>query len=333
MFCDFFFVCLYRHLYCLVMPLNLNADLPAVELLKSENIFVMDSLRAASQDIRPLRICVLNLMPVKVSTEVDLVRLLSNSPLQLEVDWLRLSGHRSKNTSEEHLLAFYEEFESVRERFYDGMIVTGAPVEQLEFEEVSYWEELKRVMDWARVHVTSTLYICWGAQAALYHFYEVKKYNLRKKLFGVFGHRVMDMGAPLFRGFDSEFFVPHSRHSEIRTMDIQERKELKILSLSEEAGVYVVMSRGGREFYVSGHAEYGPRRLHDEFLRDLEKGLDVEMPKNYYWNNRPQEGVRVSWRGHANLLFSNWLNYFVYQRTPFVAEDIQSLGCLRKGDV
>ncbi len=311
------------------MPLNLPENFPAIETLKHENIFIMDSLRASSQDIRPLKVVILNLMPIKITTETDLVRLLSNSPLQIELDFLKIKSHTPKNTPIEHLMAFYKDFDSIKKQNYDGMIVTGAPVEQMGFEDVNYWEEITTIFDWAKNHVTSTLYICWAAQAALYHFYKVPKYPLKEKMFGVFKHRLLDNSLPLFRGFDDEFFVPHSRHTEIKREDILKSPELKLLSESDEAGVYIVMSRGGREFYITGHSEYAPNTLDNEYKRDLAKNLPIAVPKNYYQNDNPEGPVVDRWRAHANLLFSNWLNYFVYQETPFNPEEIESLGDLK----
>ena len=305
------------------MPLNLPSRLPAVEILKSENIFVMDSQQASTQDIRPLRIVILNLMPLKITTETDLIRLLSNTPLQIEVDFLKISGHISKNTPVEHMMTFYKDFSTLRNENYDGMIITGAPVEQMPFEEVDYWKEVSEIFDWARTHVTSTLYICWAAQAGLYHFYGVPKYPLPQKMFGIFKHKVYDHQNPIFRGFDDEFYVPHSRHTEVRKSDIEKVPELTLLSESEESGVYMVMARGGREFFITGHSEYSPYTLDTEYRRDLEKGLPIEMPLNYYRNNDPKKGPLVRWRGHANLLFSNWLNYFVYQQTPYDIREIK----------
>ena len=297
--------------------------MPAVEILKSENIFVMDSQQASTQDIRPLRIVILNLMPLKITTETDLIRLLSNTPLQIEVDFLKISGHISKNTPVEHMMTFYKDFSTLRNENYDGMIITGAPVEQMPFEEVDYWKEVSEIFDWARTHVTSTLYICWAAQAGLYHFYGVPKYPLPQKMFGIFKHKVYDHQNPIFRGFDDEFYVPHSRHTEVRKSDIEKVPELTLLSESEESGVYMVMARGGREFFITGHSGYSPYTLDTEYRRDLDKGLPIEMPLNYYRNNDPKEGPLVRWRGHANLLFSNWLNYFVYQQTPYDIREIK----------
>ena len=307
------------------MPLNIPHNLPAVELLKKENIFVMDDLRAATQDIRPLKVALLNLMPVKIVTETDFVRLLSNSPLQVEVDFLKMKTHNSKNTSTEHLSAFYKNFEEVRNQNYDGMIITGAPVELLPFEDVTYWAELQEIFNWAAKHVTSTLYICWAAQAGLYHFHGIPKYNLDKKMFGIFKHTLNDSNLSLFRGFDDEFYVPHSRHTEIRREDIIKVPKLNILSESEDSGVYIVMSRGGREIFITGHSEYSAETLHNEYIRDVQKELPIEIPCNYYYDNNPQKEIRVQWRAHAHLMFKNWLNYYVYQATPFDPAKIESL--------
>ena len=305
------------------MPLKLPDQLPAIELLKQENIFVMDTTRATGQDIRPLRIAILNLMPLKITTETDLVRLLSNTPLQVEISFMKIKSHTPKNTPIEHMKAFYTDFEQMREQRYDGMIVTGAPVEQMDFERVTYWDEITEIFDWARTHVTSTLYICWAAQAGLYHFYGIPKYPLEKKMFGIFPHRALQPLHPIFRGFDDVFYVPHSRHTEVRSEDILRVPALTLLSESPEAGVYLVMARGGREFFVPGHSEYSPLTLDGEYRRDLGKGLPIEMPRNYYVDDDPAKGVLVRWRAHANLLFSNWLNYFVYQETPYDINNIQ----------
>ena len=262
------------------MPLTLPDRLPAIELLKQENIFVMDTTRAASQDIRPLRIAVLNLMPLKITTETDLVRLLSNSPLQIELSFMKVKSHTSKNTPVEHMQAFYTDFEEMRHHKYDGFIITGAPVEHMDFEEVSYWEEITEIFEWARHNVTSTLYICWAAQAGLYHHYGIPKYPLDKKMFGIFKHRVNNPELPIFRGFDDEFSIPHSRHTEVRRADIERNPELDILAESEESGVSVVMARGGREIFLTGHSEYSPLTLDTEYKRDLGKGLPIDMPKH-----------------------------------------------------
>jgi len=304
------------------MPVNIPDKLPAIEQLKRENIFVMDSLQASMQDIRPLKIAILNLMPLKITTETDLIRLLSNSPLQIEIDFIKIKGHTSKHTPIEHMIAFYKNFDKIKDQKYDGMIITGAPVEQFEYEDVSYWPEVTKIFDWARTHVTSTFYICWAAQAGLYHFYDIPKYQLDKKKFGVFEHTLNDPLNPIFRGFDDVFYAPHSRHTEIRREDIEKCPELTILSQSKDAGVYMVMARNGREFFVTGHSEYAPNTLDQEYKRDLAKGASIEVPQNYYRDNDPSKAPLVRWRGHANLLFSNWLNYFVYQATPFDAQDI-----------
>lgn len=305
------------------MPLNLPSKLPAIELLKAENIFVMDDARASNQDIRPLKLVILNLMPIKITTETDLIRLLSNSPLQIEVDFLKLKSHTPKNTPVEHMIAFYKDFESISKQNYDGMIVTGAPVEQMDFEQVNYWEELKQIFAWSREHVTSTFYICWAAQAGLYYHYQIPKYPLQKKLSGVYKHKILQASHPIFRGFDDEFFVPHSRYTEVRREDILANPELQLLSESEDAGVYMVMARNGREFFITGHSEYAPDTLHNEYIRDINKGLDIEMPCHYYPDNDCSRKPLVRWRAHANLLFNNWLNYYVYQETPYDISQIK----------
>ncbi|WP_243348966.1 homoserine O-succinyltransferase [Parabacteroides sp. FAFU027] len=305
------------------MPVTLPSNLPAIELLKKENIFVMDESRASSQDIRPLKILVLNLMPLKITTETDIVRLLSNTPLQIELTLMHIKEHNSKNTPIEHLLEFYNDFDEVKGQNFDGMIVTGAPVEQLPFEEVTYWAQIQEIFNWARHHVTSTFYICWAAQAGLYHFYGVPKHPLDQKMFGVFKHTANDPTLPIFRGLDDEFYVPHSRHTEVRREDLEKVSEVTILSESEESGVYIAMARDGREFFITGHSEYAPDTLDTEYKRDLSKGLSIEMPQNYYRNDDPNEKPLVRWRSHANLLFSNWLNYYVYQETPFDIREIK----------
>ena len=307
------------------MPLNLPDRLPAIDLLKEENIFVIDNSRASTQDIRPLKIVILNLMPLKITTETDLVRLLSNSPLQIEVSFMKLKSHTSKNTPIEHMKAFYVDFEKMRHEKYDGMIVTGAPVEHLAFEEVNYWEEIQDIFDWALTNVTSTFYICWAAQAGLYHYYGVPKHPLDQKMFGIFKHHICEgmQQLPIFRGFDDEFFVPHSRHTEVRREDIEKHPELTIISESKESGVHIVMARGGRQFFVTGHSEYSPYTLDTEYRRDLGKGLPIEMPRNYYRDNDPDKGPLVRWRSVANLLFSNWMNYYVYQETPYDINEIR----------
>jgi homoserine O-succinyltransferase/O-acetyltransferase len=305
------------------MPLNIPDKLPAIEILQKENIFVMDTSRASSQDIRPLKIALLNLMPVKITTEIDLVRLLSNSPLQVELDFISLSTHIPKNTTKEHMLAFYKDFNLIIHNKYDGLIITGAPVEQMPFEDVIYWKELTEILSWARNNVTSSLFICWGAQAALYHYYGIPKYPLDKKMFGVFKHTKVESTNPILRGFDDVFYVPHSRHTEIRRQDILKVQELIILSESEESGIYMVASRNGREFFLTGHSEYSAETLDIEYKRDLAKNLPIEMPKNYYLNDNPKNPPVVRWRSQANMLFVNWLNYFVYQKTPYNIEAIK----------
>ena len=305
------------------MPLRLPDRLPAIELLKHENIFVMDDTRAHTQDIRPLKIAILNLMPLKVTTETDLVRLLSNTPLQLEISFMKLRSHTPKNTPIEHMMMFYRDFGIMRNEKYDGMIVTGAPVEQLEFEQVAYWDELSEIFTWARTHVTSTLYICWAAQAGLYHYYGVPKYPLDKKMFGIFEQHTLQPKMPIFRGFDDKFMMPHSRHTEVKKEDILARPELQLIAESEDSGVSIVMGRNGREFFITGHLEYAPNTLDTEYKRDFGVRDDVEMPLNYYQNDDPQKPPMVTWRAHANLFYSNWINYYVYQETPY---DITKIG-------
>lgn len=299
------------------MPLNIPSNLPAVDALKKENIFVKDSESAANQDIRPLKIIVLNLMPLKITTETDLIRLLSNTPLQIELDLLKIKSHTSKNTPMEHMMTFYKDFDTIKKQRYDGMIITGAPIENYEFEEVTYWNEIVEIFDWAKTHVTSTLYICWAAQAGLYHYYGVPKYPLPQKKFGVFKHKVLDSKNPIFRGFDDIFYAPHSRHTEVRRADIEKIPGLKIISESDEAGVYIVQGRNGREFFITGHSEYAPNTLKDEYFRDKEKGLEIQIPCNYFEDDDPKKKPVVRWKSHGNLLFTNWLNYFVYQKTPY----------------
>ena len=305
------------------MPLRLPDRLPAIELLKQENIFVMDTSRASTQDIRPLRIAILNLMPIKITTETDLIRLLSNTPLQVEVDFMKIKSHTSKNTPIEHMQAFYRDFDEMKKLKYDGLIVTGAPLEQMEYNEVKYWDELTEVFNWAHRNVTSTMFICWAAQAGLYHFYGVPKHATDKKVFGVFEHHVLEPMLPIFRGFDDTFYVPHSRHSEVRREDIDKVEGLNIVSESEDAGVHMVIARSGREIFITGHSEYSPYTLDQEYKRDLGKGLPIDMPKNYYRDDDPEKGPLVRWRAHANLLFSNWLNYYVYQETPYNIDEIK----------
>jgi len=305
------------------MPVRVPVSLPAVETLRSENIFVIDEQRASSQDIRPLRIAILNLMPLKIMTETDLLRLISNTPLQIELDFIDTDSHVSKNTPREHIETFYKSFDDIKHNNYDGLIITGAPVEKVEFESVDYWDELTQIFDWAKKHVTSTLYICWAALAGLYYHYKIPKYVLDKKISGVFKHHIDDELNPIFRGFDDVFYVPHSRFSEVRKEDIEKVSDLKIIAESNESGIYMVMARGGREFFITGHSEYSPYTLDFEYHRDLEKGLNPSIPVNYYLNDDPTKPPIVRWRSHANLLFSNWLNYFVYQETPYDIRDIK----------
>ena len=304
------------------MPLRLPDKLPAIDFLKDENIFVLGNERANSQDIRPLRIAILNLMPLKITTETDLVRLLSNTPLQLDVHLMKVKAHTSKNTPVEHMQAFYRDFEEMRHEKFDGMIITGAPVEHLDYSEVNYWQEITEIFDWARTHVTSVMYICWAAQAGLFYHYGVPKYPLPKKMFGIFPQIPSNTRLPIFRGFDDVFYMPHSRHTELRREDILRVPELSIIAESEQSGVSMVMARNGREIFVTGHSEYSPNTLDTEYRRDLAKGLPIEMPVNYYRNDDPDQGPLVTWRGHGNLLFTNWLNYYVYQETPYNIEDI-----------
>ena len=304
------------------MPLRLPDKLPAIEFLKHENIFVLGDERANSQDIRPLRIVVLNLMPLKITTETDLIRLLSNSPLQLDIQFMKVKAHTSKNTPVEHMQAFYRDFEKMADEKFDGMIITGAPVEHLEYEQVNYWEEVSGIFDWARTHVTSTLYICWAAQAGLYHHYGVPKYALPEKMFGIFPQTPLCPSLPIFRGFDDVFYMPHSRHTELRREDILAVPELSLIAESPQSGVGMVMARGGREIFITGHSEYSPYTLDTEYKRDLGKGLPIKMPLNYYRNDDPSQPPLVTWRAHGNLLFQNCLNYYVYQETPYDINDI-----------
>ena len=304
------------------MPLRLPDKLPAIELLKKENIFVMDNTRAATQDIRPLKIVILNLMPLKITTETDLVRLLSNTPLQLDISFMKLKSHTPKNTPIEHMMMFYRDFETMRNEKFDGMIITGAPVETYDYEEVTYWDEIRTIMTWARTHVTSTMYICWAAQAGLYCHYGIPKYPLEKKMFGIFRQYTLQPQMPIFRGFDDVFFMPHSRHTEIRREDIDKCPDLSVIAESPESGVSIVMARGGREFYVTGHLEYAPDTLDREYRRDLGVRDDVGVPVNYYRDNNPELEPVVTWRAHANLLYSNWINYYIYQETPYDIDEI-----------
>ena len=305
------------------MPIKVPNNLPAIETMQDENIFVMTETRARTQDIRPLKIALLNLMPTKVSTETQFVRLLGNTPLQVELTLLHTRSHQSKNTPQEHLLAFYHTFDEVRDLKFDGLVITGAPVEQLPFEEVDYWPELVEIMNWSATHVHSTVHICWGAQAALYHHYGIPKHPLEKKLFGVYPHFVERRTSMLLRGFDDVFLAPHSRHTTIWRKEVERVPEIKILSSSSEAGIYAMATDKGRRIFITGHSEYDADTLKSEYLRDKAAGLPIEVPVGYFPNDDDQREPRVGWRGHANLMFSNWLNYFVYQTTPYNIEEIQ----------
>ncbi len=306
------------------MPIKIPNELPATKVLNEENIFVITENRALTQDIRPLQILIVNLMPTKIVTETQLARLLGNTPLQVEMELLMMSTHKSKNTSEEHMLAFYKTFDEVRHRNFDGMVITGAPVEHMPFEEVEYWDELCGIMEWSKTHVTSTLHICWGAQAALYYHFGINKRQLDKKLFGVFPHYVEHKGSILFRGFDDTFMVPQSRHTTVDRADIEKVPELKILSVSDEAGVYAVATDRGRQIFITGHSEYDADTLNREYQRDKNAGLPIEIPVNYFPNDDDALAPRVTWRSSANLLYSNWLNYFVYQTTPYDIDAISN---------
>ena len=305
------------------MPIRIPDKLPATKQLNKENIFVMTEKRAMHQDIRPLKIVVVNLMPTKITTETQLMRLLSNSPLQVGIDLLQMDSHLSKNTPQEHLKTFYKTFDEIKYSKYDGMIITGAPVENLDFDEVDYWDELKEIMNWSTTHVTSTLHICWAAMAGLYYHYGVPKYPLSEKCSGVFEHHVNRRTSKLVRGFDNIFYAPHSRHTEVRKEDIKKVKELEILAESDEAGVYLITTKGGRRIFVTGHGEYDSDTLKNEYLHDLEAGKNPSIPKHYFPGDNPSKKPIVRWRSHASLLFSNWLNYFVYQITPYDIESIK----------
>lgn len=304
------------------MPIKIPTDLPAKKVLNSENIFVMTETRAGKQDIRPLKILLLNLMPKKIETETQLCRLLGNTPLQVELELIMMTSHASKNTSEDHMLSFYKTFADIKDQNFDGMIITGAPVEHLKFEEVDYWDELCEIMEWSKTHVWSTFHICWGAQAGLYYHYGIKKHDLPEKLFGVFPHKVEKKSSMLFRGFDDTFMVPQSRHTTIDRADVEKLPELKILASSKEAGVYAISTKKGRQIFITGHSEYDADTLYNEYKRDLDAGLPIKMPENYFPGNKITPKPPVTWRSSANLLYSNWLNYFVYQETPY---DLSSL--------
>ena len=305
------------------MPIRIPNDLPAVKTLNDENIFVMTETRAITQDIRPLKILLLNLMPKKIETETQLSRLLGNSPLQVELELIHTKSHKSKNTPAEHLLAFYKTFDDVKHKTFDGMIITGAPVENMPFEEVNYWDELCEIMEWSKTHVHSTFHICWGAQAGLYYHFGIQKKPLDKKMFGVFKHKADYKKSILFRGFDDEFMVPHSRHTTVDIEDVEKVPEIKILASSEEAGVYAMATAEGKQIFITGHSEYDANTLANEYFRDLGEGKPIEIPKNYFPDDNPENEPIVSWRSHANLLYSNWLNYFVYQTTPYDIEQIK----------
>ena len=299
------------------MPIKIPNDLPAVKTLSDENIFVMTETRAITQDIRPLKILLLNLMPKKIETETQFSRLLGNTPLQVELELIHTKSHKSKNVAEEHLLSFYKIFDDVKDNYYDGFVITGAPVEHMPFEEVEYWQELVEIMEWSKTHVHSTLHICWAAQAGLYYHYGINKHQLDDKVFGVFPHKVDYKRSILFRGFDDNFMAPHSRHTTVLREDIEATPGLKILASSDEAGVYAISNKKGRQIFITGHSEYDPDTLKNEYFRDLDQGKPIKMPKNYFPGDNAKKAPKVTWRAHANLLFSNWLNYFVYQTTPY----------------
>lgn len=299
------------------MPIRIDNELPAKQSLEIENIFVMSNTRADTQDIRPLKIIILNLMPTKLETETQLLRLLSNSPLQVDVEFLQVATHEAKNVSKSHMDKFYKTYDEVKNNKYDGMIITGAPVEQMEFEEVDYWNELCKIMEWSKTNVYSTFHICWGAQAGLYYHYGIKKYKTSKKIFGIFPHKSLDETHPLMRGLDDIYYVPHSRHTEIKTQDIAQVKDLQILSYSDMAGIHIVSDMECRKFFITGHSEYDRETLAKEYFRDKEKGLDIEIPYNYFPNDDTNAIPRMEWKGTANIIFNNWLNYFVYQKTPY----------------
>jgi len=307
------------------MPIKIPNALPAHQILESENIFVMSSDRAESQDIRPLKIVILNLMPTKIATETQLLRCLSNTPLQIEIDLMQTSTYTSKNTPQEHLLTFYHTFDELKDNRYDGMIITGAPVEDMPFEEVAYWDELAQIMEWTKTHVYSTFHICWGSQAGMYYHYGVQKHRMEKKMFGVFRHRLLDKMEPIFRGFNETFNVPHSRHTTVYAEEIKKVPQLKIIAESDVSGVYIVMAKNGRQFFVTGHSEYDADTLAKEYFRDVNKGLPIDIPVNYFPDDDPTKEPPVTWRSHSTLLFTNWLNYYVYQTTPYDLEALEAL--------
>jgi homoserine O-succinyltransferase len=310
------------------MPIQIPNDLPAASTLLQENIFVMTQNRASTQDIRPLEIVLLNLMPTKIATETQFTRLLGNTPLQVHLELMHTTSHRSKNVSQDHLLNFYKSFDELKDRKFDGMVITGAPVELMDFEDVDYWDELCRIMEWSKTHVHSTIHICWGAQAGLYYHYGIQKYQMEKKMFGVFKHKADYKRSILLRGFDDTFWVPQSRHTTIHREDVEAVPGLKILASSDECGVYAVSSKGGRQIFITGHSEYDPDTLKNEYLRDKNLGLPIDVPANYFRDDDDTKEPIVRWRGHANLLFSNWLNYFVYQTTPYDIMDVGVKGQL-----
>ncbi|TDT69812.1 homoserine O-succinyltransferase [Hypnocyclicus thermotrophus] len=300
------------------MPIVIPKKLPAHDILSNENIFIMNEERSNHQDIRPLKILILNLMPTKIETETQLLRLLGNTPLQTEITLLKTATYQSKNTSKEHLESFYKTFKEIKEHQFDGLIITGAPVETLEFEEVEYWEELTKIMDYANKNVTSTLHICWGAQAGLYYNYGIKKYELKEKQFGVFKHDIYVKNTKLLRGFDDVFYAPHSRHTTVKIEDINNHKDLILLTESKEAGAHIITSKNGKHIFITGHSEYDKDTLKKEYERDIKRGIDIKIPKNYFIDDNPNNDILVTWRAHAHLLFSNWLNYYVYQETPYI---------------
>ena len=305
------------------MPIRISSELPAFKTLGEENIFVMSKERAEHQDIRPLKVIILNIMPKKIETECQLMRLLSNTPLQVDIDLLQMASHTSKNTSSHHLEAFYKTFEEIKDRRYDGMIVTGAPVELLDFEKVDYWEEIKEIFEWSKTHVYSTLHICWAAQAGLYYHFGVPKYELPQKMFGIFPHKAEVENSQLLKGFDDIFFVPHSRNTEVRREDIEKEPQLEILTSSELSGVHIIANKNGRQYFITGHSEYDRDTIAAEYFRDLDKGIDIQLPYNYFPEDNPENTPVFSWRCTANLMFSNWLNYCVYQRTPYNLDELE----------
>ncbi len=307
------------------MPINISNNLPAFSVLNDENIFVITDTAASKQDIRPLRIAILNLMPKKIETETEFLRLLSNTPLQVDIELIQTSTHTSKNTSAEHLIKFYKTFSDIKNERFDGLIITGAPIETIEYEQVDYWDEICEIMEWSKTNVFSTFHICWGAQAGLYHHYNIPKYPLNEKMFGIFEHKSLVKNNPLLRGFDESFYVPHSRHTEIRREDIEKCSELELLTFSKVSGVHIVTDKTGRQIFSTGHSEYDRYRLSTEYFRDLDKGLKIAVPQNYFPYDDPSEQPRFNWCGHANLLFSNWLNYCVYQKTPFNLEELEPI--------